>query len=78
MLIFTWYRIDSRQRSYKRSPWLNISIFALALVAFPYYLFRSRGLKRGVIATVLFFVGTLAAGTISVAGQYAVWYVLQS
>lgn len=44
-LIFAWYHMDSVQRSYKRSMLLNVGVVALAVVALPYYVIRSR--KRG-------------------------------
>jgi CDP-diglyceride synthetase len=44
-LIFWWYWADSTSRSYRRSPLLNIAVVAVAFVAVPYYLVRSR--ERG-------------------------------
>jgi phosphatidylglycerophosphate synthase len=41
-LSFLWYRIDSDERNYTRSRWLNIAMIVLAIVAMPYYLLRSR------------------------------------
>jgi peptidoglycan/LPS O-acetylase OafA/YrhL len=39
---FLWYRIDSDERRYPRSRWLNIGVIILTIVAVPYYLVRSR------------------------------------
>jgi hypothetical protein len=41
-LSFLWYRIDSDERGYARSRWLNISMIILTIFAVPYYLVRSR------------------------------------
>jgi hypothetical protein len=49
---FTWFRADAIQRSYHRSPFLNVAVFGLAAVALPYYFIRSRGWKRGAVASL--------------------------
>ena len=49
---FFWYRSDYTLRGYKPSPFLSVGIIAVALLALPYYFFRTRGLKRGALATV--------------------------
>ena len=77
-LVFFWFRLDAEQLNYRRSFWLNVGVVALAIVALPYYFFRSRGLKRGALATLLFFLAAMGYGVFCVAGQYAVWYGLQS
>ena len=41
-LIFWWYRVDSEEVGYLRSPGLTVAIVALAIVAVPIYLYRSR------------------------------------
>lgn len=46
--IFYCYRQDSNRRSYKRSALLNVGVVALAPLAIPYYVVRSR--PRGVKA----------------------------
>lgn len=76
VLLFLWYRIDSEQRSYKRSRWLNIGIIAIAIVALPYYLIRSRGLKNGAIATGAMILLLLLSGALTFAGEYSAHYVL--
>ena len=45
VFIFAWYYQDSAYRSYQRTPLLNIGVAALAVVAIPYYVVRSR--ERG-------------------------------
>jgi hypothetical protein len=78
VLIFLWYRVDTGQRGYSRSIWLNLAVAALALAALPYYFFRSRGPRRGLIATGLFILAVIACGCLSTAGQYVIWYGVQS
>ncbi len=50
-LVFAWYHLDASERGYRRSPWLNVGVIALAVVALPYYFFRSRGARHGALAT---------------------------
>jgi hypothetical protein len=42
ILIFAWYWVDSRSRSFYRSSFLNVGVIAIAIVAVPYYLARNR------------------------------------
>ena len=77
-LIFIWYRVDSTQRSYRRSPWLNVSIVLIAIIALPYYFFRSRGFKGGLIATLVMLLVFVLSSVLTIAGQYLAYYVLQS
>ncbi len=77
-LMFWWYVIDTRQRNYRRSPLINVCVIILALLALPYYFFRSRGFKQGLISTALFAVALIASDFLNTAGQYATYYGLQS
>ena len=77
-LIFAWYRLDSEKRGYPRTKWLNIAIVAIALLALPYYLIRSRGWKRGLVATAIMLLYLVISGIAGAAGQYAVYYGLQA
>lgn len=72
LLLFFWYRVDSEQRSYKRSPWMNICIIGFAIFAMPYYFFRTRGFKGGLIASVVMLLIFVAGAVITGAGQYIV------
>jgi hypothetical protein len=58
-LIFWWYHADKHERDYHAGPLMNIGVIALALLALPIYFIRSRGWKRGLIATA-FAAGILA------------------
>ena len=77
-LLFWWFVLDSKQRNYRRSPFLNVGVILFALLALPYYFFRSRGFKRGLIATGLFAVALVASSYLSTAGRYVAYYGLQS
>ena len=77
-LIFWWYRLDSSQAGYKRTPWLNVGVIAIAALALPYYFFRSRGFKRGSLATLVLFGAIAASGLLTLGGQYATYLGLQS
>jgi hypothetical protein len=47
---FMWFRADSFQRSFRRSATLNVAFVGLTMLALPYYLVKSRGLKAGILA----------------------------
>lgn len=77
-LIFAWYRIDSNQYGYKRSPFLNVAVVAIAALALPYYFFRSRGFRGGLAATALFLGSGVLYSLLQNAGVYAVYYARKS
>ena len=77
-LIFWWYRLDSSQLGYRRSPWLNIGVVALPIIALPYYFFRTRGAKRGAAYSFVTLVAFIFIGVLAVAGAYATYYGLQA
>lgn len=61
-LVFAWFRLDARARNYTPSKTMNAGVIALAMLAIPCYLFKSRGARRGFKAlglALLMFVGTL-------------------
>ena len=76
-LTFVWYRLDADELHYRRPIWLNFGVIAVNIIALPYYSFRSRGARRGALATLLYLLAILAWGALCVAGEYAVWYVTQ-
>ena len=73
-LVFLWFRLDADQRGYGRSPLLNISVVALAIVALPYYFFRSRGFTQGILTTGAFVLVLVACSALQICGEYAVYY----
>ena len=52
-LVFWWYHVDKREHGYQAGPLMNAGILVLAIVAFPIYFVRTRGWKRGAMATLL-------------------------
>ena len=78
LLIFFWYRLDSQQVGYRRSPWLDIGVVGIAIVALPYYFIRSRGAKKGIICTGLLLLMYAASVLLAMIGSYVTYYALQS
>lgn len=58
LLCFWWYWLDASARSYRRTPLLNVAVVALAVLAIPYYVIRSRprGEKLKALARLVGFV----------------------
>jgi hypothetical protein len=54
--VFVWFREDATAHSFRRSPILNMAVIGLPIIAVPFYLFRSRGLKGGALATSVAFL----------------------
>lgn len=77
-LIFLWYRLDAMRIGYRRRPWLDLGVIALAIVALPYYFFRSRGARRGLIATGLMLLALVGVNLLAMAGACAVYFGLQA
>lgn len=78
LLIFAWYRLDAALSGYRRSTGLNIAVIAIAIIGLPYYFFRSRGAKRGLIATGLFLLAIIGFSLLTAMGRLIVNHGLQS
>jgi len=78
LAIFAWYVADSNQRDYRRSLILNIFVIGISVLALPYYLLRTRGILKGVLAIAMFILFTLAYMFLQYVGSLAAWYVWQS
>ena len=78
LLAFQWYWLDSELRGYRRSIPLNVSVVALAGIALPYYLFRSRGVKGGFVGVGLLVLLFVVAAALIGVGQLTVYYFWQS
>jgi hypothetical protein len=76
--LFVWFWLDTNERGYARSLGLNVCVIFLPIVALLYYFFRSRGARRGVIATVLLLLAYIASFALTYAGKCSVYYGLQS
>jgi hypothetical protein len=51
-LIYCWYYVDKREQRFRAGSLQNVGVAALAFIGLPVYFFRSRGFKRGSIATL--------------------------
>lgn len=64
-LIYWWYHADKASRGYRAGPLMNGGVIVAAVVALPVYFVRSRGWKRGALASAValaYFAATLALG----------------
>jgi hypothetical protein len=77
-LSFWWYYLDSEQIEFQRGKLLNIGIIAIGFLAFPYYFFRSRGVKKGFVYTIAFIIVVISWSVLQSAGAHAVYYGIQS
>lgn len=68
-LVFVWYRLDSDSRAYRRSPLLSVAVVGVTIFALPYYLFRTRGLRQGALATLVMIVVTVGYSAMGYLGQ---------
>jgi len=71
LLVFAWYRLDSDARGYRRSLMLNAGVIGMSALALPYYFFRSRGFKGGLLATVLCALTLVGMMSLTVVGGVA-------
>ena len=69
-LVYCWYYVDKREQRFRAGSLQNVGVAAFTLVGLPVYFFRSRGFRRGGLATLkslgVWLVLTLLAG----AGQW--------
>lgn len=56
VVVFVWFRMDSRRLDYRPSIVLMAAMLALTFLALPYYLLRSRGAAGGIKALALSFL----------------------
>jgi hypothetical protein len=77
-LLFWWYCVDAEQRNYARSGWMNYGIILLAIVALPYYFFRTRGFARGLLANLLAVLTLALSLAMNIAGAMLVYLGFQA
>jgi hypothetical protein len=53
VLIFWWYHVDKAEHGYRAGPLLNGGMLLAVILAMPIYFVRSRGWKRGALATAV-------------------------
>lgn len=59
-LVFAWYCADTNQRGIKRNIWGNCALVCVSVIALPYYLIKSRGWKKGLLGSLVFFLINIA------------------
>ena len=69
-----WVVIDSRERGYETSKALRICICLAAIVAIPYYLLRSRGIK-GIVSIVVAAGFVILLNLIEDGSAWVTWYI---
>ena len=71
-VIFMWYRADSDNRTFRRTPLLSLGVVGLPIVAIPYYLFRTRGFRHGALSTLVVLLVAIGYSAMGYLGQMAV------
>ena len=70
VMIASWYFFDSEIMKYHRTKGMNIFVVGFALIGIPYYLFATRGRKKGMIGTGLFLALIVGTSLISWLGEW--------
>lgn len=78
LLVFLWYRADMRRWNAAPSRWLDLGVILIAIIAIPAHLFRSRGWKRGALATLIALLWLIVLGVLSEGGRWTTYLVFQS
>jgi hypothetical protein len=50
-LVYWWYHADKAEHDYRAGPLMNGGIIVLAIVALPIYFVRTRGWRKGALAS---------------------------
>ena len=70
-IVYMWYRLDSDTRSYRRTRLLSVAVVGATVLGLPYYLFRTRGFRRGARAVLAFVLLVLGSGVLNYLGYLA-------
>ena len=73
--VFWWYHADRTDGKLKHSTWLSIAMVGLPMVGLPYYLFKSRGLRAGLLSLAGAIGLTAIAVALSAGGAMAVVWI---
>jgi hypothetical protein len=65
--------MDAEEQQFARSPLLNAGVIALAVIAVPYYLMRTRGLRPGLYGMGIFLAVAVAYSVLEYAGEYSAY-----
>src|SRR5260221_8211989 len=69
--VYWWYVLDKRERNFPAGLLQNIGVVLINIVALPIYFFRSRGWKRGALATLGMLGVLVCVGLLTYAGELA-------
>jgi hypothetical protein len=72
-IAFLWYRFDSDSRSLRRSLLLSIVIVGCPFLGIPYYLFNTRGFRRGAVACAVYALLLVGYGVVHYLGMREAW-----
>jgi hypothetical protein len=72
VLVLMWVIIDAREHNFKRSALFNILVVAITVLSVPYYLFKSRGFAKGLLAVIGFFSFMVLWSVVQVMGAAVV------
>jgi hypothetical protein len=72
LLILYWVVVDANERGVETSKALRVMIVLLAIVAVPYYLLRTRGI-RGISSVVLAAAFVLFLGFVESSAAWITW-----
>lgn len=67
--IYWWYYLDKTERAFRAGTLQNMGVAVISVVGIPVYLFRSRGFKRGILASLVAFVTLVTSGAVSYLGE---------
>jgi hypothetical protein len=70
-LIYAWYYADKREMRFRTGALQNVAVAALAIIGLPVYFFRSRGFRRGAIASAKSLGVLLVLTLLEGAGEWA-------
>jgi hypothetical protein len=69
-LVYWWFRQDAMQRRFRYGSPTVVLVVAFSIIGLPVYFFRSRGLRRGLVAVGWMLLLILTAGLAEFAGEY--------
>jgi hypothetical protein len=67
--IYWWYHLDKRERGFRAGAIQNIGVAVFSIIGLPVYFFRSRGLGRGALATLIALAIFIVASVLIAAGE---------
>jgi hypothetical protein len=70
VVLFWWYHLDKQERDYPAGRLMNAGVLVAAVIALPIYFIRSRGWRRGAIASAL---GAAFVGASFLLGELGEW-----